>query len=77
VAGADRTGITPLSDGLGLFHLGSSHTGTLTVGVTADREVLTDAPVYLDCLHASYEDVAAAAGLQQPARSSLGDAAHR
>ncbi|MCW2622328.1 MAG: hypothetical protein JWL64_1930 [Frankiales bacterium] len=66
-------GIAPLSDGIGLFHIVTSYTGTLTLAFTADRDVLTDAPFYLDCLRRSFAELAEAAGLDPTAAANLGD----
>jgi len=40
----------PVNDGLGLLHAIVSYTGTMRIGFTADRDMLPDPDVYLECL---------------------------
>jgi diacylglycerol O-acyltransferase len=60
-------GLAPLAEGIGLFHIVSSYTGTLTMSFTADRDVLTDPEMYMACLCRSFGELAAAAAANPPA----------
>jgi diacylglycerol O-acyltransferase / wax synthase len=40
----------PVNDGLGLMHAIVSYTGVMRIGFTADRDMLPDPDVYLECL---------------------------
>jgi WS/DGAT/MGAT family acyltransferase len=56
-------GLPPLSEGIGLFHLVSSYTGTLTLSFSAGRDLMPDADFYLACLRRSFAQLAAARDL--------------
>ena len=56
------TGLGPLIGGMNLFHVIASYNGTVSMGVTADRDALPDPANYADCMQAAFEDLLAAAG---------------
>ncbi|MGH8432889.1 MAG: WS/DGAT/MGAT family O-acyltransferase [Pseudomonas sp.] len=59
VAGAELLAtypIVPIFDGLGLCHAITGLYGQLFLGVTADREILPDMDVYIDCLRQSTDE---------------------
>ena len=56
------TGLGPLIGGMNLFHVIVSYNGTVSMGVTADRDALPDPANYADCMQAAFEDLLAAAG---------------
>ncbi len=47
----------PLVDQAGIFHTAFSYNGTMTVTVTACREMMPDPEFYAGCLQASYDDL--------------------
>jgi hypothetical protein len=55
------TGLGPLIGGMNLFHVIASYNGTVSMGVTADRDVLPDPAHYADCMQAAFDDLLAAA----------------
>jgi diacylglycerol O-acyltransferase len=67
----DYYGLGVLTPGIGIFHLVFSYSGTVTLSVLADREIMPDPELYHDCLVASYEELYAAVGeLKYPANAS-------
>lgn len=56
------TGLGPLIAGANLFHVIASYNGTVSIGVTADRNALPDPGHYADCMQASFDDLLATAG---------------
>ncbi len=64
LAGAKMThvmGVGPVIDQSGLFHAVFSYNGVVSVGFTACRAMVPDAPFYATCIEASYNDLKAAA----------------
>jgi diacylglycerol O-acyltransferase len=55
------TGLGPLIGGMNLFHVIASYNGTVSMGVTADRDALPDPANYADCMQAAFDDLLAAA----------------
>jgi WS/DGAT/MGAT family acyltransferase len=55
------TGLGPLIGGLNLFHVIASYNGTVSMGVTADRDALPDPAHYADCMQASFDELLATA----------------
>jgi WS/DGAT/MGAT family acyltransferase len=55
------TGLGPLIGGMNLFHVIASYNGTVSMGVTADRDALPDPGNYADCMQAAFDDLLAAA----------------
>ena len=47
----------PVIDQAGIFHTAFSYNGTMTVTVTACREMMPDPDFYAECLQASYDDL--------------------
>jgi diacylglycerol O-acyltransferase / wax synthase len=56
------TGLGPLIAGMNLFHVIASYNGTVSMGVTADRDALPDPAHYADCMQAAFDELLAAAG---------------
>lgn len=54
-------GLGPLIGGLNLFHVVASYNGTLSVGVTADRDALRDPATYAECMQVAFDELLAAA----------------
>jgi hypothetical protein len=54
------TGLGPLIAGMNLFHVIASYNGTVSMGVTADRDALPDPAHYADCMQASFDELLAA-----------------
>jgi len=48
-------------DGMGLFHVIFSYAGTLTITVTCCRDQLPDPERYIECVQASFDELATAA----------------
>jgi diacylglycerol O-acyltransferase / wax synthase len=55
------TGLGPLIGGMNLFHVIASYNGTVSMGVTADRDALPDPANYADCMQAAFDDLLATA----------------
>jgi WS/DGAT/MGAT family acyltransferase len=55
------TGLGPLIAGMNLFHVIASYNGTVSMGVTADRDALPDPAHYADCMQAAFDELLAAA----------------
>jgi WS/DGAT/MGAT family acyltransferase len=55
------TGLGPLIAGMNLFHVVASYNGTVSMGVTADRDALPDPAHYADCMQAAFDELLAAA----------------
>jgi hypothetical protein len=53
------TGLGPLIGGMNLFHVIASYNGTVSMGVTADRDALPDPANYADCMQAAFDDLLA------------------
>jgi hypothetical protein len=47
---------------MNLFHVIASYNGTVSMGVTADRDALPDPAHYADCMQAAFDELLAAAG---------------
>jgi diacylglycerol O-acyltransferase / wax synthase len=45
-----------------LFHVIASYHGTVSMGVTADRDASPDPAHYADCMRAAFDELLAAAG---------------
>jgi diacylglycerol O-acyltransferase len=56
-------GMLCLMDGVALGHVVQSYVKEATISFTADRKVMTDPEFYADCIQESFEEMAAAAGL--------------
>jgi WS/DGAT/MGAT family acyltransferase len=56
------TGLGPLIGGMNLFHVIASYNGTVSMGVTADRNALPDPANYGDCMQAAFEELLKAVG---------------
>ncbi|MDG5481710.1 WS/DGAT/MGAT family O-acyltransferase [Mycolicibacterium gadium] len=56
------TGMGPLIAGMNLFHVIASYNGTVSMGVTADRDALPDPAHYAECMQAAFDELLAAAG---------------
>jgi WS/DGAT/MGAT family acyltransferase len=56
------TGLGPLIGGMNLFHIIASYNGTVSVGVTADRNALPDPGHYADCMQSAFQEMLGAAG---------------
>ena len=56
------TGLGPLIGGMNLFHVIVSYNGTVSMGVTADRDALPDPANYATCMQAAFDDLLATAG---------------
>ncbi len=56
------TGLGPLIAGMNLFHVIASYNGTVSMGVTADRDALPDPAHYAECMQAAFDELLAAAG---------------
>ena len=56
------TGLGPLIAGMNLFHVIASYNGTVSMGVTADRDALPDPAHYADCMQAAFDELLATAG---------------
>jgi len=54
-------GIGMLTPGVGLFHLIFSYCGTISVTALADRGIMPDPSVYIECIHESYQELLNAA----------------
>ena len=54
-------GLGMVHDGMGLMNVVSSYCGELTIGFTADRDMMPDPAFYAECLESSFEDLATAA----------------
>jgi hypothetical protein len=46
---------------MNLFHVIASYNGTVSMGVTADRDALPDPANYADCMQAAFDDLLATA----------------
>ena len=55
------TGLGPLIGGMNLFHIVASYNGTISIGVTADRNALPDPAHYADCMQAAFQELLASA----------------
>ncbi len=55
------TGLGPLIGGMNLFHVIASYNGTVSMGVTADRNALPDPAHYADCMQAAFDELLATA----------------
>jgi WS/DGAT/MGAT family acyltransferase len=53
------TGLGPLIGGMNLFHVIASYNGTVSMGVTADRDALPDPANYADCMQAAFDELLA------------------
>jgi WS/DGAT/MGAT family acyltransferase len=53
------TGLGPLIGGMNLFHVIASYNGTVSMGVTADRDALPDPSNYADCMQAAFDELLA------------------
>lgn len=53
------TGLGPLIAGLNLFHVIASYNGTVSMGVTADRDALPDPAHYAECMQAAFDELLA------------------
>lgn len=56
-------GLGPIQDGMGLIHPVFSYCGQISVSFTSCREMLPDPAFYSECIQASFDELAAAAGL--------------
>jgi WS/DGAT/MGAT family acyltransferase len=56
------TGLGPLIGGMNLFHIIASYNGTVSIGVTADRNALPDPGHYADCMESAFQEMLGAAG---------------
>ena len=62
-------GMLCLVDGVGLGHVVQSYVDQATIGFTACRKLMPDPDFYADCLQESFDEMAAAAGIDtQPAK---------
>lgn len=50
-------GLGPLIAGMNLFHVIASYNGTVSMGVTADRDALPDPAHYADCMQAAFDEL--------------------
>lgn len=72
----DYYGLGVLTPGIGIFHLVFSYSGTVTLSVLADRDIMSNPELYHDCLVTSYEELyAATAALKISANSAAEKAA--
>lgn len=55
------TGLGPLIAGMNLFHVIASYNGTVSMGVTADRDALPDPAHYAECMQAAFDELLATA----------------
>ena len=55
------TGLGPLIGGMNLFHIVASYNGTISIGVTADRNALPDPGHYADCMQTAFQELLASA----------------
>ncbi len=55
------TGLGPLIGGMNLFHIVASYNGTISIGVTADRNALPDPAHYADCMQTAFQELLASA----------------
>ena len=55
------TGLGPLIAGMNLFHVIASYNGTVSMGVTADRDALPDPGHYADCMQDAFDELLATA----------------
>ena len=53
------TGLGPLIAGMNLFHVIASYNGTVSMGVTADRDALPDPAHYAECMQAAFDELLA------------------
>ncbi len=53
------TGMGPLIAGMNLFHVIASYNGTVSMGVTADRDALPDPAHYAECMQAAFDELLA------------------
>lgn len=60
-------GMLCLMDGLGLGHVVQSYVDKSTIMITACREMMPDPEFYAECLQASYDELAKAAGYSEAA----------
>jgi diacylglycerol O-acyltransferase len=66
----DYYGLGVLTPGIGIFHLVFSYSGSVSLSVLADREIMPNPEVYHDCLVASYEELyAAVSALKDPVKT--------
>ncbi|MBI1261728.1 MAG: wax ester/triacylglycerol synthase family O-acyltransferase [Rhizobiales bacterium] len=63
-------GLLCLLDGMGLGHVVQSYVDKSTITFTACRDMLPDPEYYAECLQASYDDLAKAAGYTEAVESS-------
>ena len=56
------SGLGPLIGGMNLFHIVASYNGTISIGVTADRNALPDPGRYADCMETAFQEMLSAAG---------------
>ena len=47
---------------MNLFHVIASYNGTVSMGVTADRDALPDPAHYAECMQAAFDELLATAG---------------
>ena len=55
----NSVGMPPVMEGMALTHGAGSYCGTLTIAVSAPRELLPDPTRYADCLQHSFEELRA------------------
>ena len=55
------TGMGPLIAGMNLFHVIASYNGTVSMGVTADRDALPDPAHYAECMQVAFDELLATA----------------
>ena len=53
------TGLGPLIAGMNLFHVIASYNGTVSMGVTADRDALPDPAHYAECMQSAFDELLA------------------
>ena len=51
------TGLGPLIGGMNLFHIVASYHGTVSIGVTADRNALPDPGHYAHCMESAFQEM--------------------
>jgi diacylglycerol O-acyltransferase / wax synthase len=62
-------GVGMIHDAMGIMHAIVSYAGDVTISITSDRDMMRDPAFYGDCIKASYDEYAAAAG-SVPSRKS-------
>ena len=65
----------PVADGIGLFHAVSSYMGNVVIAVSADRAVMPDIDVYIQCIRDSFEEHIDAANAKVIADAEIAKAA--